>query len=131
MYIAAIWLGLRKDKWGYFIGIAAAGTWDYMSLFVNTFFVSGLRNLVTSITTGHLSRLDQLIAIPAWAANLILIIGCVWGYSRLKDKRLSDLLRFAAAFAGTTIFFAAAMAIFQPRFLGSFRGFLHPRWPRW
>ncbi len=131
MYIAAIWLGLRKSRWGYFVGIAAAGTWDYMSVFVNTFFMSGLHHLASWVRTGHLAQPDQLLAIPAWGSNLIMIIGCTWGYLRLRDKRPSDLLRFAAAFASTTIFFAAAMAIFQPRYLPQIRGMLHPRWPRW
>ncbi len=37
MSIAAIWLGLKRSKWGYFIGISAAATWNYSSVFVNTF----------------------------------------------------------------------------------------------
>jgi hypothetical protein len=102
-----------------------------MSVFVNTFFMSGLHHLASWVRTGHLAQPDQLLAIPAWGSNLIVIIGCTWGYLRLRDKQPSDFLRFAAAFAATTIFFAAAMAIFQPRYLPQIRGMLHPRWPRW
>jgi hypothetical protein len=52
MYIATIWLSLRKNRWGYFIGLSAAGLWAYGSLFVNTFFVNGLHQLAVWIQTG-------------------------------------------------------------------------------
>jgi hypothetical protein len=32
MYIATIWLGLRGNRWGYFIGVSAAGLWMYASI---------------------------------------------------------------------------------------------------
>src|ERR1700674_2181096 len=37
LYIATIALTLRRNPWGYFIGISAAGFWAYTSLFVNNF----------------------------------------------------------------------------------------------
>src|SRR5215467_15762295 len=54
MYIAAAVLSLRPSRWGYFIGISAAGLWDYTSLFVNTFLRSGLHWLSESISSGQL-----------------------------------------------------------------------------
>src|SRR5438132_3390151 len=38
MYLAAIWLSVRRSRWGYFIGVSAAGLWDYVNIFVTTFF---------------------------------------------------------------------------------------------
>jgi len=112
----------------YFIGISAAGLWDYTGLFVNTFLRGGLHWLHAWMATGQLKRADQIIAVPAWTANLLVVVGCVWAYTRLT-KSWGDVGRFLAAFALTTGFFAADMALFQPRYLPLFRGMLHPHWP--
>ena len=129
MYLATIFLALRGNRWGYFIGISAAGLWDYANLFVTTFLRSGLQHLGTWISTGQLSRPDQLIAIPAWLSNFLVVCGCLWAYSRLKEKRLADFGRFLVAFAISTGFFALDMALFQPRYLRLFPAMLHPHLP--
>ena len=129
MYVATIWLSLRKSVWGYFIGISAAGLWAYGSVFVNTFFVNGLQQLVLWMKTGHLARPDLLIAVPAWLSNVLVVVGCVWGYCQIQRKKPTDFVRFAATFALTTAFFALDMALFQPRYLGFFRHLLHPHLP--
>ena len=126
MYVAAIVLGLRRNRWGYFIGISAAGLWDYTNLFATSFFVNGLQQLSRWMHTGHLARPDLLIAVPAWFSNLLVVAGCLWGYGRLRGKMPSDAGRFLVAFALTTGFFAAAMALFQPRYLSIFPKLLHP-----
>jgi hypothetical protein len=129
MYIATIWLGLRRNRWGYFIGISAAGLWDYVGIFVNTFVANGVHELVQWIHTGHLARPDQLIAVPAWISNFLVVAGCVWAYwRRLPNKPAIDCARFVFAFALTTGFFALDMWICQPRYLGLFQHLLHPRW---
>jgi hypothetical protein len=129
MYLATIVLVLRQNKWGYFIGISAAGLWNYMSLFANTFFKSGLSELATWLSTGHLARPDQLIAVPAWGSNLLVVVGCVWAYLRHPRRQLSDAGAFALTFVLTTGFFAGAMALFQPRYLALFPRLLHPHSP--
>jgi hypothetical protein len=129
MYIAAIALSLRGNRWGYFIGISAAGFWDYTNIFATSFFWNGLQQASQWIHTGHLTRPDLLIAVPAWFSNLFVVIGCVWAYSRQDEKRASDIVRFLVCFALTIGFFAADMAIFQPRYLGLFPRLLHPRLP--
>jgi hypothetical protein len=129
MYFAAVWLSLRKNRWGYVIGLSAAGLWAYSNLFVNTFFVNGLQQFNLWIHTGHLARPDLLIAVPAWFANLFVVIGCVWGYWLMPRKKITDLGRFVLAFALTTGFFALDMYLFQPRYLGLFPHLLHPHLP--
>jgi len=123
--------GLHRNRWGYFIGIAAAGLWDFGGLFVNNFVMSGLRWLMQWIHSGQLKHLDQIIAIPAFAGNFLVVVGCLWGYARLPQKSVLDSARFLAAFVLSTGFFAVAMALFQPRYLALFRGLLHPHWPEW
>jgi len=129
MYIATMVLGFRRSRWGHFIGISAAGLWDYANIFATTFFFNGLQQLSQWTHTGHLNRPDLVIAVPAWFSNLFLVIGCVWAYSRLPTKSLGDAGRFVVTFALTTGFFALAMALFQPHYLSVFPRMLHPHLP--
>jgi len=129
MYVATIVLGLRRTSWGYFIGFSAAGLWIYANIFATSFFVNGLQQLSQWIHTGHLERADLLIAVPAWFSNLLVVIGCVWGYSRVPSQSLRDAGRFLVTFTLTTGFFALDMALFQPRYLGLFPRMLHPHLP--
>ena len=126
MYLLPLWLARRRNRWGYFIGISAAAFWEYIAAFVSTFLRSGLHWLSASFAAGRVLHPDQLIALPAFAGNLLVIAGSLWAYTRLKEKRRSDLARFALAFVLTTGFLAAAIAVCQPRYLGLFRGMLHP-----
>jgi hypothetical protein len=126
MYIATIVLSLRHNRWGYFIGISAAGMWAYSGLLVTTFVVNGFHWLDQWIATGKLAHADQIIAVPAWLSNVIVIIGCVRAYSLLSTKTAADAGRFLLTFAVTTGFFALDMALFQPRYLGIFPRLLHP-----
>src|SRR4051794_37030502 len=89
------------------------------------FFLQRPEQLSQWMHTGRLARVDLLIAVPAWFSNLLLIVGCVWAYSRVQSKTVADLGRLAIAFALTTGFFAADMAVFQPRYLVLFRRMLH------
>jgi hypothetical protein len=129
MYVVTIILAFRRNRWGYFIGVSAAGLWDYTNIFVTTFFINGIEELSRWIHSGHLARPDLLIAIPAWLSNFLVVLGCLWGYSQEPAKRLSDLGKFLLSFAMTTAFFALDMALFQPRYLGIFPRLLHPRLP--
>ena len=129
MYVATISLSLRGSLWGYFVGISAAGFWNYLTLFVNTFFLSGLHWLAAWIRSGELKRADQIVAVPGWIGNLLLVTGCVWAYVRLKEKRKGDSVRQLLAFAITTGFFAVVVALCQPRYLPLFHRALNPHWP--
>ena len=129
MYIATIVLAARRNRWGYLIGISAAGLWNYTSIFATSFFFNGLQQLSQWIRTGHVARPDVLIAVPAWFSNLLVIVGCVWAYSRLQERSLGDAVRLVITFAITTGFLALDMALFQPRYLAIFPRLLHPRLP--
>ena len=129
MYIATIVLSFRRSRWGYFIGISAAGLWDYTNVFATTFLYNGLQQLSEWIHTGHLQRPDLTIAVPAWLSNFLVIVGCVWGYLRLREKSRGDVGKLVLTFALTTGFFALDMYLFQPRYLGIFPRLLRPRLP--
>jgi hypothetical protein len=129
MYVAAVGLSLRRSRWGYFIGISAAGFWDYGNLFVIKFFSNGLHWLFTWVSTGQLKHVDQIVAVPAWIGNFLVLVGSTWAYSQLPDKNRYDLGRFALVFVLTTGFFAGAIALCQPRYLPLFRNILHPHSP--
>lgn len=126
LYIATILLSLRGNRWGYFIGISTAGFWDYANIFVTNFFAAGLQQLSIWIHTGHLPHPDLFIAVPAWTSNLLIIVGCLGAYARRPAKSLGDVGRFITAFVLSTAYFAADMALFQPRYLRLFPRLLHP-----
>lgn len=126
MYVFAIALVLRKNRWGYLVGIAAAGFWNYANVFGTSFFYNGLQQISGWFRTGH-ARADLLIAVPAWFSNLLVVIGGCWGYARLARKSAGDPVRFLVALVLTTGYFAADMAVFQPRYLGIFPRLLHPQ----
>jgi hypothetical protein len=126
MYVATIALALRRSRWGYFIGISAAGLWDYANLFATSFFFDGLQHLAHWVRSGELSRPDLIIAVPAWLGNLLVVVGCALGYARLAQKRRSDLPGGLVTFALTTGFLALDMWVCQPRYLPLFRAMLHP-----
>ena len=80
------WPRLGKRKWGLFIGLSAAAFWNYTTLFVNTFFVSGLKQALLLMQSGHLPRPDLFIAVPAWVGNLLVIAGCCVLYVQRLEK---------------------------------------------
>jgi hypothetical protein len=120
MYVATITLSLRGSRWGYFIGISAAGLWDYTLFFASPLIAEFLKQP---------TRPDIVVQGLAWLGNLSVIIGCLWAYARLPARPRSDLGRFALAFVFTTGFLLAAVAVFQPQRLAVFAGMLHPHWP--
>jgi len=129
MYLSAAVLALRGNRLGYFIGVSAAGLWDYGNLFATTFFTNGLHYLAAWAQTGKLRGIDQVIAVPAWLGNLLVVVGCVWAYSRLPLKSVRDAGTFLLTAVLTTAFFAADMALCQPRYLAMFPKLLHPHLP--
>ena len=126
MYGTVIWLSLAKSRWGYFLGISVAAFWNYTNLFVTTFFRNGLASVETLIATGKLTRPDQMIAFFAVMLHFALIAACVWAYLRLPKKSAGDLLRLAFVAAASTAYFAADIALCQPRYLPLFPHLLHP-----
>jgi hypothetical protein len=129
MCVATMVFSFQGSRWGHFIGISAAGFWNYANIFATTFFFNGLEQLAAWVRTGHLARPDILIAVPAWFSNLLVICGCLWAYYRLREKSLADTWRFLATFALSSGFFALDIALFQPRYLGIFHRALHPHLP--
>jgi hypothetical protein len=126
MYLAIIGLILARNRWAYFIAIAIAGFWNYASLFVNTFFMSGVRALRQSIATGRLSHPDQIIAVAAVAFHFVMIAAALILIVQTSKRAGADLLRLAAAFVVFTGYFAAIIAFSQPRYLDLFPRALHP-----
>jgi len=126
MYVTVIVLGLRHNRWGYFIGISIAGLWNYVNLFVTTFFQGGMHQLQLLLTTGQLHRPDLVIAVFAVLFHFVLIYACVLGYLRLEQRYASDLPKLLLSFAVSTGYFAAIIAVFQPRYLELFSHMLHP-----
>ena len=126
MYIAVVGLILKGNRLGYFLGAAIAAFWNYTNLFVTNFFANGLRALQALISTGQLTNPDQLIAVAAVAFHLMMIAACLIRIVQTSRKALDDLWAFLFALVGSTAYFAAIIALFQPRYLQLFPRLLHP-----
>jgi hypothetical protein len=126
LYVAIAALALHRNRWGYFLGVATAGFWNYATLFLNNFFHAGREQLSILLSTGELPRPDLLISVPAVAAHFVMIGCCLWGYLRLSDKRWLDAGRATASATLSVGYFALIMAMFQPRYLVLFTRLLHP-----
>jgi len=131
MYFATILLCIRRNRWGYFIGASAALFWNYITLFVNSFLRSGIRATAHFFQTGASLDVGQFLAVPGWAGNALLLLGCISAYARLSDKAWWDIPKAVAAFVGSTGYFALAMAVAQPRYLSIFPRLLHPHLHLW
>ncbi|MGH8362917.1 MAG: hypothetical protein ACRESQ_06160 [Gammaproteobacteria bacterium] len=128
LYIATIILVLRKNPWGYLFGAATAAFWVYVNLFITNFFRAGREQLEILLSQGTLPRPDLSIAVPAVAANLAIVVGGLWAYGRVRIHQpvWQDVGTFVICTGISAGYFAADIAIFQPRYLPLFGRLLAP-----
>jgi hypothetical protein len=126
MYLAVIGLIWRGNRWGYFIAVAIAGLWNYINLFVTTFFMSGVHALQTTLATGHVTHPDQLIAVAAVAFHFVMVIASLIRILQTSRQAGPDFMRQAAAFVVFTGYFWLAIVFSQPRYLELFPRLDHP-----
>lgn len=119
-YAAAAVLCLRQRKLGYMVGAGAGAFWLWTAGTLTTFIRNGIERVAMLVRTGHVDRLDILIAVPAALAAAGLVIFSLWGYSRLRDKSWRDLGLFVAVTTLVAGFFVAIFAVFAPRYIGMF-----------
>jgi hypothetical protein len=124
--VAIAVLAARRNRWGYFIGIASAAFWIYFATFISNFVESGFANLALSLHAGTIVGADQIIAVPAFIFQLVLILTCLIAYLRLSARPASDWLRFLGSIVGVVAYLIASMAVFQPRYLVMVPRLLHP-----
>jgi hypothetical protein len=120
-YIVAAVLCLRQHKFGYILGAASGAFWLWTAGTLTTFVRNGFERVAMLLRTGHVDRLDILIAAPAAAVTGGLVLFSLWGYSRTRNKSWSDLGLFVVATGAVAGFFVAIFAAFAPQYLGMFR----------
>lgn len=118
--LAAV-LCLRQRKLGYLLGIASGAFWLWMAGTLTSFVRNGFQRLEMLVTTGHVDRWDQFIAVPAALATGGLVVGSSWGYARLREKSAVDALYFVAVLALVAAFFVAIFWLFAPQYLMMFK----------
>jgi hypothetical protein len=126
MYIVAIALVAVRSRWGYALGFSIAAFWNYVNLFVTSFLRNGLDALARLLATGHLSRLDQLIAVAAVGFHFMMIGGAVTALCLRPRSTASDVVRILITLIASVAYFAAIIAAFQPRYFELFPRLLHP-----
>jgi hypothetical protein len=120
-YIVAAVLCLRQHKFGYMLGAASGALWLWTAGGLTTFVRNGFERVAMLLRTGHVDRLDILIAAPAAAVTAGLLLFSLWGYSRTRNKSWSDMGGFVVATGVVAGFFVAIFAAFAPQYLGMFR----------
>jgi hypothetical protein len=123
-YALAAVLCLRQRKFGYMLGAAAGAFWLWTAGTLTTFVRNGFERVAMLLRTGHVDRADILIAAPAALFAGGLVVFSLWGYSRLRNRRWSDVASFAAVILAVAGFFVAIFAVFAPQYLGMFRNIL-------
>jgi|SRR5579859_726426 len=126
LYLAVIGLILKRNRLGYFLGLSVAAFWNYTNLFVTNFFLSGVRAFQQAIATGHAVQPDQMVAVGAVAFHFLMIVGCLILMIQSSRKTGPDLLRLLVVFVAANGYFAACVALLQPRYLTIFPRLLHP-----
>src|SRR5262245_61279398 len=120
-YLVAAGLCLRQRRFGYLLGVASGLFWLWMAGALTTFIRNGFERVAMLVRTGHVDRPDVLIAAPAAWVTGGLVVSCLWGYLRLRDKSWSDLGLLVVAFGAVAAFFVSIFAAFTPQYLGMFR----------
>ena len=123
-YLAAAALCLQQRKFGYLLGVASGAFWLWTAGTLTTFIRNGFERLAMLLRTGHVDRLDVLIAAPAACVTSGLVVFCLWGYFRIRDKSWTDLGLFLVTFGVVALFFVAIFAAFAPQYLGMFKHLL-------
>lgn len=120
-YLAAAALCLQRRKPGYVLGVASGAFWLWIAGTLTTFIRNGFERASMLLRTGHVDRLDVLIAAPAACATGGLVAFSLWGYFRLRTRSWTDIWLFLIAFVGVAAFFLGIFAAFAPRYLGMFK----------
>lgn len=120
MYIVTIILSVRGSRWGHFVGISAAGLWNYLGAFASPLFVQFFEQP---------TRPDSALQMFAWVGNVLVVIGCLWAYRRRVSPSRADIVRFVATFGLTIGYLAVVITVFAPPYLKIFPASLHPHWP--
>jgi hypothetical protein len=117
IYIAVIVLTRKTSAWGFGAGCIIALFWNYINLFVTTFFKAGLQQLSILLQTGQLHRPDLLIAVIAVAAHFLLITACLAGFLRTRPGARA-WGRFMAGGALAIGYFVAIIITTGPQYVG-------------
>ena len=120
-YAAAAVLVLRRNKLGYTLGVAGGAFWLWTAGLLTTFIRNGFERAMMLLRTGHVDRLDILIAAPAACGTAGLVLFSIWGYLRARNKSWRDFGLIAATIVAVAGYFVAIFAVFAPRYLGQFR----------
>lgn len=120
-YVVAGVLCLRRRTSGYALAVASGAFWLWTASFLTTFVRNGFERVAMLARTGHVDRVDVLIAAPAAIfAGGLAVCGAA-AYVRHSPKRPRDVLIFLGCFAGIAVFFVSMFALFAPKYLGMFR----------
>jgi hypothetical protein len=107
IYVAVVAMAHRKNAWGFGGGLAVAVFWNALSVFVTGDARDGIHELETLLRTGHSQHPDVLVSLFAFCGHLLIIIGCVVGFIRLRHSAY----RWAQFLGGVVVALSYLIAI--------------------
>jgi hypothetical protein len=86
IYIAVVAMTRRKIAAGFGAGLSVPLFWNALSVFATGAARDGIQELATLVRTGHAQRPDVLLSLFAACGHLLIIIGCIVGFIRLRPS---------------------------------------------
>ena len=86
LYVVVFALVRRKSAWGYGGGLFVATFWNALGLFATTAMRDGIAEVLSITRTGRVQRPDLLLNLFATAGHLLIIVGCLIGFARLRPR---------------------------------------------
>ena len=95
LYATVVGLAWRSSAWGFGLGIFVALFWNGLSIAVTPGTRDAVIEFIRVIGGGPNPRPDLLLALFAFTGHVLIIIGCAFGFARLRPR-----LRESAQFVG-------------------------------
>src|SRR5882672_569054 len=86
IYIAVVAFTRRKIAAGIRAGLSVSLFWNALSVFATSAARDSIRELAMFVRTGHTQRPDLLLSLFAACGHCLIIIGCIFGFSRIRPS---------------------------------------------
>jgi hypothetical protein len=114
IYVSIILLARRNRAAGFGAGVTIALAWNTLEWLGPHLIQAGAREFWTLLTIGRVRRPDTLMVFFAAIAHIVLLIGCVAAFRRLRPGK-KEWRQFAGGGIFVLAYFAAIVAALLPR----------------
>ncbi|HEY0797226.1 MAG TPA: hypothetical protein VGD64_15750 [Acidisarcina sp.] len=114
IYVAILILARRNSVWGLGAGVTIGVVWNSISFFISHLMQAGAVALWSSVRTGHLRGIDEMVVLIGSIGHFVLIAACLTAlFNQTIDKK--KWWEFAGGGALAFAYFALIVAVARPR----------------